>query len=203
MRSHRAGRVYTWPSHSQMPSAGHRLNGTAALCRKRRLCDRIFGETLSYRLFDLCQGSRQTDEHAASHVGMKLANAVRGYAVATNRGKLRILEGFTQRRGMTKSPQSVSWTTTRNRCAGRTPDNARRGEAARVLIVLWEASDRVCDKRSRQCCPLYCRLLIPGHPQKFRRLFPSIALSLEPTPGDPRRVIVNASPDGREGGFGA
>jgi hypothetical protein len=88
---------------------------------------------------------------------MEFANAVRGrYAAATNKEKRRILEEFVAATGyhqksairVLNAPQGPRHRQTRNR-------PLQYGDMARnVLIVLWEASDRVCGKRLKALLPI-------------------------------------------------
>jgi hypothetical protein len=88
---------------------------------------------------------------------MDFANAVRDrYAAAPNKDKRRILEEFIAATGYhEKSAIRVlnSHSEPKNRQTRRRPsfyDEAARG----ALIVLWEASDRVCGKRLRALLPI-------------------------------------------------
>jgi hypothetical protein len=88
---------------------------------------------------------------------MELADAIRGrYAAAPNKDKRRILEEFIAATGYhEKSAIRVLNTSPepKRRQTRRRPslyDEAARG----ALIVLWEASDRVCGKRLRALLPI-------------------------------------------------
>ncbi|SJM32485.1 conserved hypothetical protein [Mesorhizobium delmotii] len=88
---------------------------------------------------------------------MELANAVRDrYAAAANKDKRRILEEFIAATGYhEKSAIRVlnSSSEPKRRQTRQRPsiyDEAARG----VLIVLWEASDRVCGKRLKALLPI-------------------------------------------------
>ncbi|CAM5761211.1 ISNCY family transposase ISBj12 [Labrys miyagiensis] len=88
---------------------------------------------------------------------MELADVVRDrYAAAANKDKRRILEEFTAATGyheksairVLKGPLAPKGRQTRQRAS-------LYDEAARTaLIVLWEASDRVCGKRLKALLPL-------------------------------------------------
>src|SRR6516225_3871036 len=100
------------------------------------------------------------DERLTSAARAELADAIRPrYAAATTKEKRQILEGFIAATGYhKKSAIRVlnSLPTPRARTRRRPPlyDEAVRG----ALIVLWEASDRVCSKRLKALLPI----LIPA-----------------------------------------
>jgi hypothetical protein len=123
--------------------------------------------------FDLLRGANVTrDVHAgmmsptpggimalkmAHAMRMELADAIRGrYAAAANKDKSRILEEFIAATGYhEKSAIRVLNTSPepKRRQTRRRPslyDEAARG----ALIVLWEASDRVCSKRLKALLPI-------------------------------------------------
>jgi hypothetical protein len=88
---------------------------------------------------------------------MELANAIRGrYAAAANKDKRRILDEFVAATGyheksairVLNTPPEPKRRQTRQRSS--LYDEAARG----ALIVLWEASDRVCGKRLKALLPI-------------------------------------------------
>jgi hypothetical protein len=88
---------------------------------------------------------------------MELANAIRGrYAAAANKDKRRILDEFVAATGyheksairVLNTPPELKRRQTRQRPS--LYDEAARG----ALIVLWEASDRVCGKRLKALLPI-------------------------------------------------
>lgn len=88
---------------------------------------------------------------------MELANAVRDrYVAAANKDKRRILEGFIAATGYhEKSAIRVLNTSPEPRRRQTRQRPLLYDEAARTaLIVLWEASDRVCGKRLRALLPI-------------------------------------------------
>ncbi|WP_348526726.1 hypothetical protein [Mesorhizobium sp.] len=104
---------------------------------------------------------------------MELANAVRDrYAAATTKDKRRILEEFIAATGYhEKSAIRVpnSHPEPKHRQTRQRPslyDEAARG----ALIVLWEASDRVCGKRLKALLPILLPPLDPAGHFKFPRL---------------------------------
>ena len=87
----------------------------------------------------------------------ELANAIRGrYLTAAGKDKRRILEEFIAATGyhvksairILNSPPALNRRQTRQRSS--LYDEAARG----ALIVLWEASDRVCGKRLKALLPI-------------------------------------------------
>ncbi|TIT20154.1 MAG: hypothetical protein E5W70_22405 [Mesorhizobium sp.] len=131
---------------------------------------------------------------------MELANAVRDrYAAAANKDKRRILEEFIAATGYhEKSAIRVlnSSSEPKRRQTGQRPsiyDEAARG----VLIVLWEASDRVCGK----CLKALLPILLPalernGHlklEEEIRRKILSMsAATIDRLLQMPRRTGQNA-----------
>lgn len=88
---------------------------------------------------------------------MELANAIRDrYADASNKDKHRILEEFVAATGY-HAKSAIRILNTVAEPTGRRPRHRRSiyDDAARAaLIVLWEASDRVCGKRLKALLPI-------------------------------------------------
>ncbi len=88
---------------------------------------------------------------------MELANAIRDrYAAASNKDKHRILEEFVAATGY-HAKSAIRILNTVAEPTGRRPRHRRSiydDAACAALIVLWEASDRVCGKRLKALLPI-------------------------------------------------